>query len=100
LARLGWFVAGFGVAAAAAARFFRRPSAPPAPPPSVDVPEAPDERADELRQRIAESREVLEERDEFEAAETPVDAADPDERRRAVHERAREAAERMRGEDG
>ena len=93
--RLGWFVAGFGVAIAAAARLFRRPSAPPAPPPV----EAPDERADELRQRIAESRDLAEEREHFEEAETPVDEADPDERRRAVHDRARQAAERMRGDN-
>jgi hypothetical protein len=99
LARLGWFVAGFGVAAAAAARLFRRPAAPSAPPP-VAVPEPPDPRADELRQRIAESRDVVDARDEFEEAETPVDEADPNERRRAVHERAREAADRMRGDSG
>lgn len=94
LRRLGWFVAGFGVAAAAASRLFRGAPAP-APPP---VEEGPDPRADELRQRIAESRELVDEREEFEQAETPVDEADPDARRRAVHERGRAAAERMRGE--
>ena len=92
--RLGWFVAGFGVAAAAASRLFRGAPAPEAPP----VEEAPDPRADELRQRIAESRELVDERDAFEEAETPVDEADPDARRRAVHERGRAAAERMRGD--
>ena len=43
---------------------------------------------------------VAQERDEFEAAETPVDAAEgpgPDARRDAVHERGRAAAEEMRG---
>ena len=62
-----------------------------------------DPRAGELRQRLAESRAVVDERDEFEAAETPVDevepAADVDERRREIHERAREAADDMRGND-
>jgi hypothetical protein len=89
---LGWFVAGFGVAAAAASRLFKRPG-----PPSVAVEDVPDPRADELRQRIAESRELVDERDTFEEAETPVDEADPDARRRAVHDRGRAAAERMRG---
>jgi hypothetical protein len=62
--------------------------------------ERPDPRAEELRRKLEESRAIVEEREEFEAAETPVDkvepAADPDARRRAVHESAREAAERMR----
>ncbi len=65
------------------------------------APEAADPRADELRKRLAESRELVEERDEFEAAETPVDEAepaleDPETRRRAVHEAGRAAAEQMR----
>jgi hypothetical protein len=59
-----------------------------------------DPRAEELRRKLAESRAILEEREEFEGAETPVDRAepleDPEARRRAVHESAREAAERMR----
>ena len=58
---------------------------------------SPADRADELRQRIAEAREVVGERDEFEAAETPVDKADPESRRRDVHERGRAAVDRMRG---
>jgi hypothetical protein len=87
---LAWLLGGF-----AAARFVRRRRQAHAP--------APDPRADELRQRLAESRGIVDEREEFEAAETPVDEAepaphDPDDRRRAVHEAAREAAERMRGE--
>jgi hypothetical protein len=131
--RLGWFLAGAGVAAAVAARFFTRPAPvpvvreeTPAPPvtadeapaasvtseeapapearrtreetsePPVVSEEAPESRASELRQRIAEARELLDEREEFEQAETPVDRADPDARRRSVHERGREAAERMR----
>ena len=43
---------------------------------------------------------MVEEREEFEAAETPVDRAEPapevDERRRRVHDEGRRAAERMR----
>jgi hypothetical protein len=86
--RLAWLVAGFGLAAAAAARFLRRKR-----------PEEPDTRADELRKRIAESRAVVDEREAFEEAETPVDAApDPQARRREVHERGRSAIDRMRGD--
>lgn len=59
-----------------------------------------DHRAEELRRRLEESRSIVEEREEFEAAETPVDEVqpleDPELRRRAVHESARAAAERMR----
>ena len=71
----------------------RRPRRAPAP---VDV---GDPRAEELRRRLAEARALADERDEFEGAETTVDAAepdDPDTRRRAVHDAARAAAERMR----
>jgi len=42
---------------------------------------------------------VVDEREEFESAETPVDEADVDDRRRAVHDRGRAAAEQMRGDD-
>ena len=60
-----------------------------------------DPRADELRRKLAESRTIVDEREEFEAAETPVDQAsepvgDPEARRRAVHESGRAAAEWMR----
>src|SRR5205809_183097 len=41
-------------------------------PPVVDPVEVTDPRADELRRKLAESREIVEERDEFEAAETTV----------------------------
>jgi hypothetical protein len=105
--RLAWFLAGVGVAAAAAARFFLRrppeatpPPEPPAPPAATAPVEEEDTRADDLRQRIEESRLLLDERDEFEAAETPIDeAADPDSRRRDVHDRARQMVERMRGDE-
>jgi hypothetical protein len=60
-----------------------------------------DPRADELRQKLAESRAIVEERDEFEAAEVTIDRAepapeDPELRRRAVHEAGRSVVERMR----
>ena len=63
--------------------------------------EAPDPRAEELRRRLAEARELAEERDEFEAGEMTVDQAEPatpdaDARRQAVHEAARDTLDRMR----
>ena len=64
---------------------------------------APDERAEELRRKLAEARDLDSEREEFEGAETPVDHAQapgPDERRREVHERGRAAADEMRGGSG
>jgi MYXO-CTERM domain-containing protein len=62
-----------------------------------------DPRADELRRKLAESRAMVEERDEFEAAEVTVDlaepaSADPESRRRAVHEAGLATVERMRGD--
>jgi hypothetical protein len=69
---------------------------------------AEDPRAGELRRKLEESRTVAEEQHEQAAEpETPVDEApDPEppadpsveERRAAVHERARAAADEMRGE--
>jgi hypothetical protein len=60
-----------------------------------------DPRAEELRRKLAESRSIVEEREEFEAAELTVDLAepapeDPESRRRAVHESARATVEQMR----
>jgi hypothetical protein len=70
-------------------------------PPVADAPSA-DPRADELRARLAESRALVDERDEFEGGETTVDAAEPagspDDRRRLVHEHGRAVADEMRGE--
>jgi len=54
-----------------------------------------DPRAEELRRKLDESQPVVAEREEFEAAETPVDEADPEERRRAVHAEGRSAVDRM-----
>jgi hypothetical protein len=66
-----------------------------------EAPAAPDPRADELRRKLAEARSIVEERDEFEAAEVTVDLAepapvDPESRRRAVHDVGRVTVERMR----
>jgi hypothetical protein len=60
-----------------------------------------DPRAEDLRRKLEESRSIVEERDEFEGAELTVDLAepapaDPESRRRAVHESARATAEQMR----
>jgi hypothetical protein len=88
-----------------------KPEAPPEPaateppteqeqPPAATVEaDESDTRAGDLRRRIEESRLVLDERDEFEGAETPVDEADPEARRRDVHDRARQMVERMRGDE-
>jgi hypothetical protein len=60
-----------------------------------------DPRADELRARLDESRAVVDDREEFEGAETTVDAVEavpePEERRRSVHAEGRAAVEKMRG---
>jgi hypothetical protein len=97
--RLAWIGgAALGAAAVARALVRRRPAAvEPAAPVAADV------RAEELRAKLAEARSVAGERDEFEAGETPVDEAealaDPDARRRSVHDAGRSAVERMRGAD-
>ena len=97
-ARTAWLAGAAGAAVAAWKRFRRAPEPAPAP--------AEDPRAAELRQRLEESRTVAEEQHEEAALpETPVDEA-PDapadasveDRRSAVHERARAAAEKMRGQ--
>lgn len=93
--RLAWLLGG-GLAGVAAARtiLLRRRSSVP----SVE----PDPRADELRRKLAEARDMADEREEFEAAETTVDRAEAAgelaDRRREVHERGRAAAEEMRGD--
>jgi hypothetical protein len=86
-ARTAW-IGAIGVAAAAAYRSLRRRSPP----------QAEDPRAEDLRRKLDESRAVVDEREEFESAETPVDEVEVDDRRRAVHERGRAAAEQMRGD--
>jgi hypothetical protein len=89
-ARIAWLAGAVTVAGAAAYKRLRRNEAA----------HAEDPRAEELRRKLDESRTLVEEREEFEAAETPVDAAEPVEvadRRKAVHERGRAAADEMRG---
>jgi hypothetical protein len=92
--RLYTWLAGV-VGGAAAYRAFRRHSG------SVVEPDA---RADELRAKLAQAREAGDDRESFEAGETPVDQADvtPAEeletRRRSVHDTARAAIDEMQGE--
>jgi hypothetical protein len=69
-----------------------------------EQPVGPDPRAEELRAKLAESRAMVAEREEFEAAELTVDRAepapaDPESRRRSVHEVGRATVERMREAD-
>jgi hypothetical protein len=82
-----WITGGIVLAGGAAYRKIRRKTRDPEPDP-----------AEELRRKIDESRALVEERDEFESAEVPVDQAEPgiDERRREVHERAQASIEEMR----
>ena len=76
----------------------RRKRAALSPPP----PTQPDP-ADELRAKLAEARDA-DDREDFEAGETPVDQVDAAEtgdleaRRRAVHRDARAAIDEMQGE--
>jgi hypothetical protein len=90
--RLALLLGGAVVAGAAAYRVLvRRSPAPVMPEPHVEA----------LKSKLAESRVVAEDREEFESAETPVDQAEsvPPElgdRRRSVHEQGREMAEQMR----
>ena len=97
-ARLAVLVGGVAVAGATAARFFRRRPA------HADI---DDPNAERLKAKLAESRAVVDDRDDFDAGETPIDQADeavaPElgDRRKAVHTRARRVAEEMRrGSDG
>ena len=93
--RLVWFLGGIALGGAALARVLRTRKPPEALPPG------PDPRAAELRRKLAESRAIVSEREEFESAETAVDQAEPagphvEDRRRQVHEEGRAAARRMR----
>jgi hypothetical protein len=90
--RLALLLGGAVVAGAAAYRgLTRRSPAPVIPEPHVEA----------LKARLAESKAVVEEREEFAAGETTVDQAEPvptevGDRRRSVHDRGRKAAEQMR----
>ncbi len=85
--RLLWITGGIAVAGGAVYRVLRRRGRAIEPDP-----------AGELRRKLDESRAIVEEREQFESAETPVDRAEPgvEERRRAVHDRGREAIDEMR----
>jgi hypothetical protein len=93
-----WLVGGLAVGAAYAWRKLRSPYAEPEPQPAPVVGEGADPRAEELKRKLEESRPLVDERDAFEEGETPVDAADPDDRRRSVHERGRSTIDEMRDE--
>jgi hypothetical protein len=93
LTLLSGAIAGFGLYRLVASR--RRVPVFEGPPEPREDP-----RAEELRRRLAESRTMVEEREEFESAETPVDRAEPapdvEARRTRLHEEGRRTAERMR----
>jgi hypothetical protein len=82
------------VAGAVAARLRRRARSLPPPEPTVDP------RAEDLRRKLAESRELVGEQAEFEAAETPIDTVEPvedvDAERRDLHAQARATIDEMR----
>ena len=61
-------------------------------------PQVEEDPAESLRAKLEQSRAVVDERDRFEERETPVDEADPDARRRSVHEDARARMDELRGE--
>ena len=88
-ARIAWLAGAAGAGVAVYRRLRRSPDA------------AEDPRAEELRRKLDESRSIVEEREEFEEAETPMDEvtgpAEVEDRRKAVHERGRAAADEMRG---
>jgi len=91
-ARIAWLAGAVGVAGAVAHRVLRRKD---------ESSPQEDPRADELRRKLDESRPIVEEREEFESAETPIDdvgePAEVEDRRKAVHEQGRAAADEMRG---
>jgi hypothetical protein len=97
--RLYTWLAGV-VGGAAVYRAFRRRSGQLHGPPHGRV-EEPDARADELRAKLAQAREAGEDRESFEAGETPVDqvdvtpADDIETRRRSVHDKGRAAIDEM-----
>ena len=90
-ARTAWLAGAAGAAIAVYRKLRPAPASAPAP--------ADDPRADELRRKLEESRTVAEEQhEEVASPETPVDEADVESRRAAVHERARAATDEMRDE--
>jgi hypothetical protein len=99
--RWAWVAGGFGLVALlrGLARRRSREEEPPlafAPDAAVPTEPEPDPRAEELRTRLDEAKAAEDDRDDFDAGETPVDA-DPDARRRDVHDEARAAIDEMAG---
>jgi hypothetical protein len=91
--RLNAWLAGVAGGMAAYRLFRRRPQPQPWPEP------APADPAAELKAKLAAARAAGDDREQFEAGETPVDeAADPETRRRSVHEQARAAIDEMQGD--
>jgi hypothetical protein len=88
--RTAWIAGALGAAGVAYRALRRRPHP------------AADPRADELRRKLDESKQVVDDRAEFESGETPVDQAEVslDDKRAAVHERGQAAAREMRGSSG
>jgi hypothetical protein len=88
--RTAWIAGALGAAGVAYRALRRRPRP------------AADPRADELRRKLDESKQVVDDRAEFESGETTVDEAEPslDAKRAAVHERGEAAAREMRGSSG
>jgi hypothetical protein len=61
-------------------------------------PQVEEDLAESLRAKLEQSRAVVDERERFEERETPIDEADPDARRRSVHDDARARMDELRGE--
>jgi len=90
--RTAWIAGAVGAIGVAYRALRRRPS-------DLDH-KAPDPRADELRRKLDDSKQLVEEREQFESGETPVDEVESpslEGKRAAVHERGHAAARDMRG---
>ena len=90
--RAAWIAGALGAAGMAYRALRRRRS-------DLDQ-EAPDPRADELRRKLDDSKQLVEERQEFESGEMAVDEVEAptvEGKRAAVHERGSEAAREMKG---
>jgi hypothetical protein len=89
--RAAWIAGALGAAGVAYRSLRRRGS-------ELDH-EAPDPRADELRRKLDDSKQLVEEREQFESGEMAVDELETstlEGKRADVHERGREAARQMR----
>ena len=86
--RAAWIAGALG-AAGVAYRALRRGPKP-----------AADPRADELRRKLDDSKQLVEEREQFESGETAVDEVEAptlEGKRASIHERGQAAAREMRG---